>query len=424
MSTSLRMKALWALAICMSVSAGAAQAASTSAFYEADYVATVRPSAGVIALEVKLSGDKLPSRIRLRIDPERHKHFRSTDPLEVDDREVTWRPQGKVSRLSYEFVVDHERGSKSFDSLMTEDWALFRGDKMVPRARVTARRGLTARATLTFVLPKDWSIATPYAPAATSTMAIEDPERRFDRPEGWMLAGKMGVRAEKIGHVQATIAAPVGESARRQDTLSFLNWNLPHILEVFSDFPPRLLILSAGDPMWRGGLSGPASLFLHADRPLVSENRTSTLLHELVHVAMRLHGDDESDWIVEGLAEYYSLETLRRSGGISARRFDQAVVDLQRWARRSATLFDSTSSGSTTARAVLVFLSVDEEIRKRTKGKRSLDDVARALAKGGGEVSLARLQKTAAEVVGEKVAALERSALLKQPVRPAAKLNE
>ena len=44
---------------------------------------------------------------------------------------------------------------------------------------------------------------------------------------------------------------------------------------------PRLLIVSAGDPMWRGGLSGPSSMFLHSDRPLISENRTSTLLHEL-----------------------------------------------------------------------------------------------------------------------------------------------
>lgn len=393
-------------------------AADESLTYETAYVAQFRPDAGVIAVDIKLSGEDLPSRIRLEIDPKRHRGFRSTDPIKVTDKEITWRPRGKVSRLSYEFVVNHERSPRRYDSFMNEHWALFRGDKMVPRAKVTAKRGLTARTSLTFTLPKDWSVVTSYAPAATLTIPIDDPERRFDRPKGWMLAGKIGVRAEKIGHVQATIAAPVGESARRQDMLAFLNYNMPRLLEVFPEFPERLLIVSAGDPMWRGGLSGPASLFLHADRPLISENRTSTLLHELVHVATRLHGDHESDWIVEGLAEYYSIETLRRSGGISERRYQQAIADLERWAKRSSTLFEPRSSGATTARAVLVFLGVDAEIRSITGGKRTLDDLARALAKDGGEVSLERLQKTAAEIAGRPLRTLERSRLARTPKRP------
>jgi predicted metalloprotease with PDZ domain len=393
----------------------AATGASADPFYNAEYVADFRPSDGVIGLELNLKGEDLPSRIRLRIDPKRHRSFRSTDPIDVQGSELTWRPQGKISRLKYEFVVNHERTTKGYDSFMNKDFALFRGDKLVPRARVTAKKGLAAKATIRFVLPKNWSIVTSYGPAATLSFPLEDPERRFDRPEGWMLAGKIGVRAEKIGHVQATIAAPVGESARRQDTLAFLNWNLPRLLEVFTDFPRRLLLVSAGDPMWRGGLSGPSSLFLHADRPLISENRTSTLLHELVHVAMALHADHESDWIVEGFAEYYSIETLRRSGGISDRRHAQALAEMTRWAGRSANLFASNSTGATTARAVLVFVSADREIRNLTQGKRSLDDVARALAKEGGEVSLARLQKIAAGVAGKRISSLERSQLAKMP---------
>jgi predicted metalloprotease with PDZ domain len=394
------------------------QGAWTAERYDTEFVAEIKPAAGVIALEIHLKGEHLPSRIRLRIDKSRHRKFRSTDPIEVHAREVIWRPQGKLSRLSYEFVVNHERTSKGYDSYMNQDWALFRGDKLVPRAKVTARKGLASQATLRFILPKDWSVVTSYAPAAMTTIPIEDPQRRFDRPEGWVLAGKIGVRAEKINHVQATIAAPVGESARRQDTLSFLNWNMPKLLEVFSDFPPRLLIVSAGDPMWRGGLSGPASLFLHAERPLISENRTSTLLHELVHVAMSLHGDEESDWIVEGLAEYYSIETLRRSGGVSERRYLQAIEEMGRWAKRSDTLFAPSSSGATTARAVLVFIAADREIRAQTAGQKSLDDVARALAKSGGTVSLARLQKAAAEIAGRTLSTLERPYLSRMPPTP------
>jgi predicted metalloprotease with PDZ domain len=397
--------------------AGAAHAAAPRT-YDAEYTATMRPEAGVIAVALKLSGKDLPSKLRLQIDPKRHKGFQSKDPLEVADKEVIWRPRGKVAELRYEFTVNHERSPKRFDSMMTKDWALFRGDRMVPLTRVTAKQGLTARSTMTFVLPDGWSIATPFAPHGTRSFAFDDPKRRFDRPRGWMLAGKIGVRAEKIGPVQATIAAPVGESTRRQDMLSFLNWNLPRLLEVFTDFPQRVLIVSAGDPMWRGGLSGPSSLYVHADRSLVSENRTSTLIHELVHVATGIYADHESDWIVEGIAEYYSIETLRRSGGISARRYEQAIVDMERWAAHTKTLFGPSSSGHTTLRAVLVLLNADEEIRSLTKGKRSFDDVARELAKDGGEVSLERLQKVAAQIAGKRLASLERSRLQKAPAAP------
>ena len=51
-------------------------------------------------------------------------------------------------------------------------------------------------------------------------------------------------------------------------------------------------VVGAADPMWRGGLSASNSLFLHADRPLISENGTSTLVHELTHVITRVRGAD------------------------------------------------------------------------------------------------------------------------------------
>ena len=264
------------------------------------------------------------------------RNSRSTDPLQIEPSHVTWQPRGHASRLRYQFVVDHERSPKRYDSRMTDDWAIFRAEKMVPRASVTARRSLHSRATLEFELPQGWSVATPYGSVGDLRYTIDDPARRFDQPEGWMLAGKIGSRNEKIGSVRVVVAAPAGDNARRQDTLAFLKFTLPRLQEVFPQLPPRLLIVSAGDPMWRGGLSGPSSMFLHSDRPLISENRTSTLLHELAHIALGIRGDEESDWIVEGLAELYSLETLRRSGGISEQRYKQALKHQSQWAQALA----------------------------------------------------------------------------------------
>jgi hypothetical protein len=392
---------------------GSAQAA-TPAYYDVTYRATFAPDVAQVDVEVELAGEKLPSQIRFRTDPQRYRNFHSTDPLQVGDKEVVWQPQGKKSRLQYEFFVTHKR-TGGYDAYKTRTWALFRGDKLVPSASVTAQKRLQSRATLELVMPPDWTAAMPYAADGKFRYRIDDPARRFDRPAGWMLVGKIGVRSERVEKVNVVIAAPEGDSARRQDTLAFINWNLPKLLEVFPQFPKRVLVVSAGDPMWRGGLSGPGSLFLHSDRPLISENRTSPLLHELVHVAMGIRGDDESDWIVEGLAEFYSIQTLRQSGGIGQRRYEQAMESIGRWAARAPSLFVKSSNGATTARAVLVFQNVDAEIRKLTDNKASIDDVARKLAAERGEVSLTHLQQVAQQVAGKPLQSLQREHL-SQPI--------
>ena len=394
-------------------------AARADRFYDLHYRAQFLPQSGTIHVELHLTGERLPGKIVLHIDPQRYRAFTSTDPLEMTARTVTWRPRGRFARLAYDFVVNNERSPGHFDSLMTADWALFRGDRMVPKASVTAPRSLKSRATLEFVLPKDWSALTPYERSAGEPRTIDNPGRRFDRPEGWMIAGKLGTRSEEIANIHTIIASPTGEEIRRQDTLAFLNWNLPVLAGVFRSFPPRLLIVSAGDPMWRGGLSAPASLFVHSHRPLISENRTSTLLHELVHVAMGIRGDEESDWIVEGFAEFYSIEALHRSGGISKTRYDEAMQKVAQWAAKAPNLFVKESSGATTARAVIALHRADEEIRKASGGKASLDEVARELAQRQGEVSLTLLQATAEKVAGHRVQALERARLSENPGSPA-----
>jgi hypothetical protein len=395
-------------------------AAAAPRYYDVAYRAHFRPETGVVEMEIALTGERLPSRIVLHVDSRRHKKFTSTDPLQIEPSHVTWQPKGHNSRLRYQFVVDHERSPKRYDSRMTADWAILRAEKMVPRASVTARKSLQSRATLEFELPQGWTAATPYGSVGELRYPIDDPTRRFDQPEGWMLAGKLGSRNEKIGNVRVVVAAPAGDNVRRQDTLAFLKFTLPRLAEIFPHMPSRLLIVSAGDPMWRGGLSGPSSMFLHSERPLISENRTSTLLHELGHIALGIRGDGESDWIVEGLAEHYSLETLRRSGGISEQRYKQALKHLSQWATRSPTLFGPHSDGATTARAVIALRAVDAEIRSATAGKASLDDVARKLASERGTVSLVRLQKAAQEVAGRPLRSLEREQLSKPVSAPTA----
>ncbi|MCX2779750.1 hypothetical protein [Microbulbifer thermotolerans] len=373
--------------------------------YSILYRAEFNPDSGMAAVDIHLDGDKLPRELSLNISSGRYSALESESPLELQKNRAIWRPQGTSAKLSYKFTVDNRKGSGSYDSLMTDQWAILRSDKLIPSMAVTG--GGHSKAELQLVLPEGWSSELPYEKISTHHYQLKDPGRRFVRPKGWMIIGEIGSRQDTIAGVYTKVAAPKEQKVRRQDTLAFLNWTLPALKEVFPQFPDRLLIVSAGNPMWRGGLSGTRSLFMHADRPLISGNRTSSTIHELVHVATGISaGDDQSDWIVEGLAEFYAVEILRRTNGIGQRRYDEAMDKLAKWGQQAPSLLVKRSSGPITARAVGVMRQLDQEIRAATDGKACIDDIARRLAEKRGKVTLQRLQKLAEEVAGHPVEAL------------------
>jgi predicted metalloprotease with PDZ domain len=291
-----------------------------------------------------------------------------------------WRPAAGKARLSYRVKVSHQRKSGRFDARMTDDWALLRGDDLVPSGRLDQQDGVRLVSRLKVELPEGWKgVETGWPRIGKNRFRIDNRERLFDRPTGWILAGKLGSRRARLGETDVTVAGPVGEGLRRMDVLTLLTFVWPEIQNVFPRDPKKLLVVGAGDPMWRGGLSGPNSLFMHADRPLVSENGTSSLVHELVHVFSRITDADRSDWISEGLAEYYAIELMRRAGGMSEDRYQRVREHLTKWSRKVDNLRTERSSGPVTARAVLLLQELDREIRQRSKSRHSLDDVARGL---------------------------------------------
>ncbi|MEO0574405.1 MAG: hypothetical protein AAF004_03000, partial [Pseudomonadota bacterium] len=157
-------------------------------------------------------------------------------------------------------------------------------------------------------------------------------------------------------------------------------------------------------------LSAPNSLFVHTDRPLISGNGTSTLLHEFVHVGFSRAAVDGEDWIVEGIAEYYSYQMLARAGSVSARRTAATGSELNRWGQQTSSLRAASSKGSRTALATTVFAALDREIRERTR-KRTLDDVVQRIANKPGKVSLVELRDAAQHVIGAPARSLTNAAL-------------
>ena len=348
--------------------------------------------------------------LRFEFDTDRYTDFEGDGELSVDGNELVWNPPRDGGTLSYRVEVPHRRGNGRFDAYVADGWALFRGGDLFPPAATRTVVGAEAEATLRFILPDGWSAITPYLSAGSDLeFDVLNRDRRFDRPTGWMLVGEIGVRRGRIADRRVAIAAPKGEDFRRMDVKAFLNWTLPGVTRVFPTMDERLVIIGAGDPMWRGGLSGPGSLFVHADRPLISENGTSTFLHELVHVAMGAAGPEHDDWLLEGLAEYYSINVLKTSGTLKGRRMTLALRDLDDWGAEVDDLFVRNATGPVTARATTLLAALDKALKANSPDGGGLDAVVAELIDRGGLYDYASLCLAAKAVMQGPVPLLDSS---------------
>lgn len=306
--------------------------------------------------------------------------FLADGQWQVQNGRGVWHPASGKTSLSYRVLLDQQPKGGVHETRMTAHWALFRGDQLVPPARLDQQDGTELVSRLAFDLPAGWkSVETAWPRIGRQKFRIDDVSRLFDRPTGWMLAGNLGSRRARLGDTEVTVAAPQGQGMRRMDTLTLLTFVWPQLQSVFPRNPPKLLLVGARDEMWRGVLPGNNSLYLHSGRPLISENGNSPMLRELVQLFAQINDRDGSDWLGESLADYYASELLRRAGGMSDDRYEALQARLHKLGDRVNHLKGAKASSAQVARGVLLLQALDREIRLHNHDKRSLDDVARAL---------------------------------------------
>lgn len=408
--TLTRFALAWVL-LCLAMAPGHAEARSD---FHVDYTVAFVPAdkAADITMVVK-PGSGRAKRFRFTMSPERYHDIRG-DQVSVDGDTVTWKVPKAGGTLRYRYgPIDHERDPGEFDARMTDTWTILRGDDLFPPAAVVLTKGADSRTRLRFDLPEGWTfVDTGYTRNnADDAFVVTNSRRSFDRPVGWIIAGSaIGSRREMIDGVELAVAAPEGSAIQRNVVLALANWVFPEMRNAFGDMPRKVLLVSADDPMWRGGLSAPNSFYMHSSRPLISENYTSTLIHELVHMATRVSDKRGYDWITEGLAEYYAIELLRRARGMTRDRHDKVLADLADWGQDITTLKARNSTGPRTARAVGWFNALDLEIRAKTDDAANLDDVTRRLMKHR-KVDLDDLRDAVEAVAGQGLKAMESSLL-------------
>ncbi|NUT74671.1 hypothetical protein HNO86_06400 [Pseudomonas sp. C1C7] len=295
-----------------------------------------------------------------------------------------WRPATDKASLTYRVHVSHARKNGSFDTRMTPNWALLRGEDLVPPARLDQQDGIELVSRLEFELPNGWkSVETAWPRIGKNKFRIDNVSRLFDRPTGWMLAGNLGSRRTRLGETEVTVASPQGQGMRRMDVLTLLTFVWPQVQAVYDRHPTKLLIVGANDPMWRGSLAAHESIYLNTHLPLVSESGSSALVRELAQLFGRINDKQRSDWISEGFAEYYAIELVRRAGGMSDERYQSLQERLTKAGQKVTTLRSEQVSPAQIAKAVVLMQELDREIRLKTRNKRSLDDVLRGAMRLG-----------------------------------------
>ncbi len=340
--------------------------------------------------------------VRFRAPTGQYSNFTGDGMIRRDGPLVIWQPPAQGGTIKYVVLIDHQRAKGGYDALVTSDWALFRGDDIFPPAATSQRAGARSHSEFSARLPDDWSLVSPFTEGADQRLLVDNPNRNFDRPTGWIVAGKLGTRRDRIAGIEVSVAGPVGVGIQRIGMLALLRWTLPLLTTEIDTVPRQISIVSAGSPMWRGGLSAPNSLYIHADRPLLSENATSTLLHEIIHVLMPIPTADVHDWIDEGIAEYVTLEILRRSGTISPERFDATMAKFDRHAQGIDDLATTQATGAITARAVTIFHDVDNELQALSNGEIDIFDLIRRLMTDGKPVEPPDLRRVTTELTGGK----------------------
>jgi len=117
--------------------------------------------------------------------------------------------------------------------------------------------------------------------------------------------------------------------------------------------------------------------FFVQDSASAADSLESTPYHEYVHVRMSTFGDGSSEWLNEALAEYYGHLLALNAGEGDWSEF-QTALSVTRDEYRDATLAEPATWNREPVdyeKGALVAAALDAEIRTRTGGARTLQDV-------------------------------------------------
>ncbi|MGB5447115.1 MAG: hypothetical protein WBM99_16625, partial [Psychromonas sp.] len=203
-------------------------AAEDDKTYQLDYTVALQPSQDSADVTIRISDGALLKSLDFSVDPERYSNIKADGNIQIKDGRAIWKPENGPGEFNYTVKISSKRDNGKYDAYLTEDWAIFRGDNLIPSARVKGVKGATSEARLNFVLPEGWTnVDTGWPRDKDGSFFINNPERDFDRPVGWIIAGKAGTRRDMLSQTEISVGAPNGSAIHRMDVLAFFNFVWP-----------------------------------------------------------------------------------------------------------------------------------------------------------------------------------------------------
>lgn len=373
--------------------------------YSIDYVVTIsRHDPTRAHVRWFLTGIDEITAFRLVFRDSRTTDVSGSGTLVWHGRTLTWTPGAPYAHLAYTVTINHHRPpGPRFDGYATPDWVAVRAFHLFPEINVHFRGGADqarSRARLVFHLPPGWRSVTALRALGDDTFALEEPGKRLDRPRGWFLLGNVDRYQRLVAGMDITVATAPGSALDARRLLRLYARTVPLLAGILGPPPKRLLVVSAPDPMWHGGLSGEDSFFVNGHIPLRSADKTSSYLHELFHVWQPFRPAEDGRWVAEGFAEYYSLVLQHRAGRLSERSYARGLALFTRYGHWGADLTRTHDPAALNNNAPAVMALIDAEIRRTTNGRRSLDDAVESLAGAGGVLSTASFLRAVNRAAG------------------------
>ena len=141
--------------------AGSVQAQTPPAkTFALDYTIELLPKQDQARITMALGkGSERVTQLSIGFDAKRYSGFKATGGkyAAAGAGKATWTPAGDGSKLTWLVRITRQRDAGDFDARMTPDWALFRGDKVIPFVTARMKKNTVAVTHLGFVLPSGWN---------------------------------------------------------------------------------------------------------------------------------------------------------------------------------------------------------------------------------------------------------------------------
>lgn len=308
-------------------------------------------------------------------------------PLQATSNGIEFDVDGDES-FTYDVMVERPAFNDASQRLahLGTDFGLFKAESLTLEYAYNFYAG-TSFQNRTFVEispPPGWSQAAPWDKSANDTYVLPAGQTL---PRGYVALGhflgeeKRSVAGKDVHYVR------LGNASSYDGRLFGLIENAtPYYAAVYGPGVHHdVLVVNAPDPMFRGGLGGADSFFVHESADI------RTVAHEYAHVfqlfGTRENPPDSSIWVNEGDADYHSALAMYAADVWTVKQvndfFEEAAVDATTASVKDAVLTNA-AYGTPLERfayhkGALVLRALDETLRSRSGAQVTLSDVLRAM---------------------------------------------